>query len=96
MVYKFRNVSSISKSDTQVALIGKITETLENSFLLSDDTGNIEIFFDGPVEKGKIVRVFCRLIDGSLKADIVQELNNFDLNLYKKVKDLYNKVGLDF
>jgi uncharacterized protein YdeI (BOF family) len=95
-MYRNRNISAISKSDSEIILVGEVVDKMENSFILKDDTGSIEIFSDEIVEKGKIVKVFCKLVDGKLKADIVQDLNNFDLNLYKKVKELYNKVGVEF
>jgi len=95
MVYKIRSISSVSKSDKQVALAGKILEVMENSFILSDVTGEVEIFSEEKMEKGRIVRAFCSMVDGRAKLDFVQKLNDFDLNLYKKINELYTKAGFE-
>ena len=92
--YQPRKISSISKTDSRVAIIGKVLEVLENSFILEDETGKIEISSEEAVRKGELVRVFCSLLDGKLKADVVQNLKGFDLNLFKKVEELYRKEGL--
>ena len=92
--YLPRKISSISKSDSRVALIGKVVKALENSFVLEDETGKTEIFSEEAVKEGELVRVFCSSLDGKLKADIVQSLKGFDLNLFKKVEELYKKEGL--
>jgi hypothetical protein len=93
--YSPRKISSISKTDSKVALIGKIAGTSENSFILEDETGKIEIFSEERAKEGELVRVFCSSLDGKLKADIVQNLKGFDLNLFKKVEELYRKEGLN-
>jgi len=92
--YPPRKISSISKTDSRIALIGRIIKVAENSFVLEDETGKIEIFSDQEVKEGELVRVFCSLLDGKLKADIVQSLKGFDLNLFKRVEELYKKEGL--
>ncbi|MEM5829591.1 MAG: hypothetical protein QW040_02735 [Candidatus Aenigmatarchaeota archaeon] len=92
--YLPRKISSISRIDSKVALIGKIAKVSENSFILEDETGKIEIFSEEEVKEGELVRVFCSLVDGKLKADVVQDLKGFDLNLFKKAEELYKKEGL--
>ncbi|MEM5766549.1 MAG: hypothetical protein QW423_02875 [Candidatus Aenigmatarchaeota archaeon] len=92
--YLPRKVFSISKTDSKVALIGKIVEVLENSFILEDESGRIEIFSEEKINKDEIVRVFCSLVDGKFKAEVVQNLKGFDLNLFKKIEELYKKEGL--
>ena len=69
-------------------------ETDNNSFLLQDDSNTTEVFSDIPAEKGKLVRVYCSVIEGQLKAAVIQDLTGFDLNLFKKVEELYNKAGV--
>jgi hypothetical protein len=93
--YSPRKISSISKTDLKIALIGKIAKVSENSFILEDETGKVEIFSEEEVREGEPVRVFCSLVDGKLKADIVQSLKGLDLNLFKKVEELYKREGLD-
>jgi len=92
--YLPKKISLISATDSKIALVGTVSEVSENSFVLNDDTGKLEIVSDQPVEKGEIVRLFCSSIDGKLKADVIQSLKGFDLNLFKKVEELYSKEGL--
>jgi hypothetical protein len=94
--YKPRKISGINpKTDNKISIVGKIVDIKENSFILEDDYGKIEIFSEEKVEKNKVVRVFCSLVDGKLKADLIQNLEGMDLNLFKKVQELYYRVGLN-
>lgn len=94
--YKPKRISEIDpKTDTRISLIGRVLESGENSFILDDESGKAEITFEGEVEPNKIVRVFCSLTEDRLKADVVQNLEGIDLNLFKKVKELYKKAELD-
>jgi len=88
--YKPRNVSEITKTDDKIVVVGKVVEVGENSFILDDDTGKVQVVFEGEVKKGKLLRVFCSLAEEQLKADIVQDLKGLDLNLFKEVKELYS------
>lgn len=96
--YKPKKISKIEKSDRRVAIVGKVRKVNEdgNSFVLDDDTGKIEIFSDklDKVKKGGIVRVFCTIENEKLNADVVQSLESLDLNLFKKVEELYIKAGV--
>jgi hypothetical protein len=90
--YKPKKISSIRENDFRVAIIGKVIEVKEKSFVVSDGSGELEVFSAKQVEKGSIVRVFCSREEDKLKADVVQNLNGLDLNLYNKIKELYSKV----
>lgn len=90
--YKPKKINNITAKDSKIAVIGKVVETRKNSFILDDDTGKIEVFSDEAIEKDKLVRVFCSVIEEKVKTDIVQSLEGLDLNLFKKCEELYNKV----
>jgi hypothetical protein len=93
--YKPRRISEIDwKRDSRVALVGKVLEQLEDSFILDDGTGRVEVFFEGELEKDKIIRVFCSIIENQLKADIVQNLDNLNLELFREVEEMYKRAGL--
>ena len=92
--YKPRKISEVAKNDSRVSVIGKVIEVGNNSFVLEDETKRSEVFSDMPVEKDKLVRVYCSVVEGQLKADVVQDLTGFDFNLFKKVEELYNKAGV--
>lgn len=93
-----KKISQLADKDSKVSLTGNIIQSKENSFILDDGTARTEISFEGELKgneeglRGKLVRVFCSIMDEKLKADIVQPLEGLDLNLFKKVEDLYNKV----
>jgi len=92
--YKPRKISQIAKNDSHIALVGKVSSTGDNSFVLNDGSVNIEITSEEIVEKDKLIRVFCSNVDNSWKADVIQNLNGLDTNLFKKVEELYNKHGV--
>lgn len=93
--YLPKKISSVSKLDSKVSMVGTVSEVSENSFTLDDGTGKMEIASDQPVEKDEVIRVFCSSIDGRLKADAIQSLKSFDLNLFKKIEELYKKEGFN-
>jgi hypothetical protein len=92
--YKPRKISQIAKTDSHIALVGKVTELGDNFFVLNDDTGSMEIISEETVEKDKLLRVFCSNVDGQWKADVMQDLKGLDTNLFKKVEELYSKAGV--
>ncbi len=89
-----RKISEIGESDTKVVFVGTISDVKENGFVLKDDNGETEIEFVGSPEKNKMVRVFCSVSEGKLKADIIQDMDKMDMTLFKKVEELYNKAGV--
>jgi len=92
--YKPRKISEISKTDSKIAIVGMVSSSDENSFILEDDSGKVEVFSEEEMEKDKTVRVFCSLVEGKLKADIIQDLKGLDLNLFKKVEELYRRSNV--
>ncbi|MBI4010395.1 MAG: hypothetical protein HY361_04390 [Candidatus Aenigmarchaeota archaeon] len=94
MNYKTKTISQVTKEDSRVAVIGKVLEVSDSHFILQDDATTTEVFSDIPAEKDKLVRVYCSVIQGQLKADLIQDLTGFDLTLFKKVEELYNKAGV--
>lgn len=92
--YVPRKVSDVKSSDSRVSIVGTVSASGENAFAIEDPTGRADVFSDVPVEQGGLVRAFCTSIDGRLKADAVQSLKGFDLNLFQKAEELYRKVGV--
>ena len=82
------------KTDNKVAVIGKVVDLGESSFTVEDETGKTEIFSDQKVATEEVVRAFCNIVEGKLHSDIVQKLQNLDINLFKKIEELYNRAGL--
>jgi len=95
LYYKPREISKINtKTDGKVAIVGKVVESGDGKFILDDGKVKAEISFEGEVKTNKMVRVFCSVVEDKLKADIVQSLEGLDLNLFKRVKAVYNKAGI--
>ncbi|MBI2546868.1 MAG: hypothetical protein HYW23_00275 [Candidatus Aenigmarchaeota archaeon] len=89
-----KRISEIKASDIKVSILGVVSDVYKNSFVLSDDTGKIEIACENDAEKGRVVRVFCSVADEKLKADFVQNMEGLDLDLFKKINSLYNSSGV--
>lgn len=93
--YKPKKISEINlKMDSRVSVLGKITEIKENSFVLDDNSTKIEIFSDTPIEANKLVKVFCSVVEKQLKADVIQSLNGFNVDLFNRVEKLYKAQGV--
>jgi len=93
-----KSIADISADkDVRVRILGTVIETADQSLLMDDGTGKAEISWDAPEEtaglqRGQLVRVVARvlpLIDGyALRGEAIQRLEGFDLQLYKKARQL--------
>ncbi|MBI2545017.1 MAG: hypothetical protein HYW22_00240 [Candidatus Aenigmarchaeota archaeon] len=92
--YVPKTVSQIDSKDFKVCLIGNVIATTGSSFILDDGTGRIEISTDRLLPKNKLVRAFCSMNEDRLQADVIQDVEGIDLNLFKKVNELYNTAGV--
>lgn len=100
--YKPKKISKIKTSDRRVSIIGKVHSVNNNSFILDDDTGKIEIFISdethvkekSKIKEGALVRVFCDIDGDKLNANVFQILEDLDFNLFKSAEELYNKAGV--
>lgn len=95
--YKPRKISEIDfRNDVKVAVIGKVTAIGSKSLTLDDGKTKAEINFNSlaNVEAEKFYRIFCSIVEKRLRADIVQDLNAFDVNLFNKTEELYRKSGV--
>jgi hypothetical protein len=93
--YKPKKISEVNlKNDKKISLLGKIVEVREDFFILDDNSGKIEIFSDTLVEANKLIRVFCSVFEQRLKADVIQNLNGFDIDLFNRIEELYRKKGV--
>jgi hypothetical protein len=86
-----------AKSDVRVAVMGKIIKSSEKKFILSDDSGRVEINFDNAscLAVDSLVRAFCTISNDTLKADAVQDLSTLDVDLFMKIEELYRKADLN-
>ena len=102
--YEKRKIPEINPDvDLKVKILGFVVDKKDDTIVLDDGSGKIKVFVDMPdmmekIEINRLVRVFGSTLpteDGfEIKADAVQDLSNLNINLYKKVDELYNKVGV--
>ena len=102
--YEKRKIPEINLDvDLKVKILGFVVDKKDDTIVLDDGSGKIKVFVDTPgimerIEINKLVRVFGSTLpteDGfEIKADSVQDLSNLNINLYKKVEELYNKAGV--
>jgi len=90
-----KKISDIQpESDVRVRLLGTIIDSSINSVVLDDGSGKIEVYFEEQpkVRQGQLVRIVARilpLIDGfECKGELIQNLDGFNLDLYKRVKEI--------
>lgn len=91
------------ETDLKVNIMGFVVDKKEDTLILDDGNKKIKVFMDNPVIAEKInvnqlVRVFGSTLPTDegfeIKADVVQDLSNLNIDLYKKVEALYNKMGV--
>jgi len=90
-----KKISDIQpESDVRVRLLGTVIDSSLNSVVLDDGSGKIEVYFEEQpkVRQGQLVRITARilpLIDGfECKGELIQNLDGFNLDLYKRVKEI--------
>jgi len=82
------------ESDVRVRLTGTVIDSSMNSVVLDDGSSKIEVYFEEQpkVRNGQLVRIIARilpLIDGfECKGEVMQSLEGFNLELYKKVREI--------
>jgi hypothetical protein len=81
-------------SDVRIRLMGTIIDMGPNSIVIDDGTGKAEIYFEEEpkVKQGQLVRIITRIlpmIDGyECKGEVLQNMEGFNLELYKKAREL--------
>jgi len=89
-----KNISQITKDDIKVRVIGEVSETRDGFFKLKDDTGEIEVKGTDNVSIGDFIRVFGTIYSDSekvaLKSELVQNMEDLDKKLYKRLRTLSN------
>jgi hypothetical protein len=102
--YVKRKIPEINPEvDLKVKILGFVVDKKENTIMVDDGSGKVSIFVDeasllDSININQLIRVLGSTLpteDGfEIKADAIQDLSNLNINLYKKVEELYNKVGV--
>ncbi|MCD6403063.1 MAG: hypothetical protein J7K98_01900 [Candidatus Aenigmarchaeota archaeon] len=103
--YVPKKISEIDpENDTRVRVTGTVIDVTDDSIFIDDGTGTVRVSIQGNlpefVKNGLLIRVFGIVYQTSegfeILANIIQNLDGLDLNLFKKVKELYNRWGCEF
>ncbi len=94
----YRSISEIRPEDIRVCIIARIIDMQDNTVVLDDGTGKITAVFneDSNLTKeiGALVRVFGRVINMErgfeLQGEIMQDVKDLDVELYKKIETVWN------
>lgn len=87
----------VPDKDMRVRILGTILDASESTILVDDGSAKAEVQFDSPedvagLERGQLVRVIARvlpLIEGfALRGEAVQNLADFDMQLFKRARDI--------
>ena len=77
------------EKDVRVRILGKIVDRQDGMIMVDDGTTTAQIITDATCEINDLVCVFARVLpleDGyELRGEIVQNRNNMDMDLHKKV-----------
>lgn len=93
-----RSVSGIKPEDMRVSLLGTVVDKQDNSIVLDDGTGKVNVNFEGDVNVGasQLVRVMGRVIpieNGfEIQGEVAQDMSGLDLGLHKRVKEIWDKL----
>ncbi|MBU7014507.1 MAG: replication protein RepA [Theionarchaea archaeon] len=88
-----KDISDITEEDIRVSVIGTVIrkDPIQYSMIIDDGTGSITVLGDRLFDVQTVVRVVGRpQTRGNplINAEIVQDFSDFDLELYKRVKEL--------
>ncbi|MBN2202642.1 MAG: hypothetical protein JW700_00435 [Candidatus Aenigmarchaeota archaeon] len=95
---KEKEIGSIQPEfDVRLRLMGTVIDSSPNSVVIDDGTGKVEIFLEKEpsVNQGQLVKVITRIIPTiggfECRGEALQDMNGFDIDLYKKAKEIANR-----
>ena len=93
-----KKIAEITKEDMRVRVFGTVIHNSDNLVVLDDGTGKISVNFRDPVEAkpGMTVRIFGKVMPAEegfeIEGEILQDMGNVDVSLYKKAVELEKGV----
>lgn len=97
MPAKERKISEVGTEDTRVSIVGTVVDFKENILAVDDGTGKIDASFEEAptVNPGNLVRLLGRVIplEGGfeLQGEVCQDFSKADVELWRKVSDMWEK-----
>lgn len=82
--------------DVRVRVLGTVIETRDDSIMLDDGSGTVEVFLDeehlDSVSDGQRIRVLGRVLPApdsfEIQGEIVQDMSDIDMDAYNTVKNI--------
>ncbi len=94
---KLRSIDEVNpREDIRIKIVCTVIDKKEDSVVVDDGTGKTEVFLDTEeleeIDEKKRVRIFGRVLPTpesfELQGEIVQEMDDVDFDLYKKVLEV--------
>lgn len=98
MVAKEKLIKDIDSQDIRVRILGTVIDKNNDSIIIDDGSGKLEISFDEmpDVKTGQLVRIIARILPLAkgfeARGEVFQDLEGFDIKLYKKAKETIEKI----
>lgn len=94
---KEKLVSEIQQNDIRVRILGTVIDRNDNSIMVDDGSGRLEILTEGQCPGvGKMVRIVTRILPLTggfeARAECMQDMAGFDVELYRRARDVANRV----
>lgn len=94
---KLRSIDEVNpREDIRIKIVCTVIDKKEDSVVVDDGTGKTEVFLDTEeleeIDEKKRVRIFGRVLPTpesfELQGEIVQEMDDVDFDLYKKILEV--------
>lgn len=90
-------INEIKPEDIRVRVVGKVVDKNDEYVVVDDGTGKINVVTDRTdFLPGTTLRVIGRIFASEqgleLRSEIVQDINNLDLKLYRQVRELEKRL----
>ena len=84
-----KDIKNIDNNDNKVRILGTVISRKDNALVIDDGTGTIDVRADktDDISEGQKVRVFGRIANKTLFAEIIQDMTRLNIDLYNKAKD---------
>lgn len=94
---KFKKVEDVDGDDIRVAVTGTIVDKEEETLIIDDGTGNLEVEFDlsedlSDFENGDMVRIIGRPTGDTMDGEVIQDFSDFDIDLYEEALEKLEAV----
>jgi molybdate-binding protein len=102
--YLPKKISDIDSNDTRIRITGIVIEITDNNILIDDGSGSIRVSVNSPellenISINSLIRIYGLVVPAEngfeIRANIIQDLSDLDINLFKKTQEVYKKWGCE-